>query len=57
MDIIYRRLNVKLAVDTIKHLRMKVRKEAFEELQTMKTDNVGSVVVKQQKKTNKQATK
>lgn len=37
--IIDRRLNVKLAIDTIKHLRMKVRKEALEELQTMKTDN------------------
>ena len=33
IDIINRRLNVKLAVDTIKHLRMKVRKEALDELQ------------------------
>ena len=39
MNIIDRRLGVKLAIDTIKHLRMKVRKEAFDELQTMKTDN------------------
>jgi hypothetical protein len=39
IDIIDRRLNVKLAVDTIKHLRMKVRKETFDELQTMKMDN------------------
>jgi hypothetical protein len=37
--IIDRRLNVKLAIDTIKHLRMKVRKETFVDLQTMKTDN------------------
>src|SRR5688500_6318640 len=34
-----RRLNIKLAVDTIKHLRMKVRKESLDELQTMKSDN------------------
>jgi hypothetical protein len=39
IEIVDRRLNVKLAIDTIKHLRMKVRKEAFEELQLMKTDN------------------
>jgi hypothetical protein len=39
INIIDRRLGVKLAIDTIKHLRMKVRKEAFEELQTMKMDN------------------
>jgi hypothetical protein len=39
IDIIDRRLNVKLAADTIKHLRMKVRKETFDELQTMKMDN------------------
>lgn len=39
IDIIDRRLNVKLAIDTIKHLRMKVRKETFDELQTMKMDN------------------
>lgn len=39
IDIIDRRLNVKLAIDTIKHIRMKVRKETFDELQTMKMDN------------------
>jgi hypothetical protein len=39
IDIIDRRLNVRLAVDTIKHIRMKVRKETFDELQTMKMDN------------------
>jgi transcriptional regulator of heat shock response len=39
IQIIDRRLGVRLAIDTIKHLRMKVRKEAFEELQIMKTDN------------------
>ena len=39
INIIDRRLGVKLAIDTIKHLRMKVRKEAFDELQTMKTDS------------------
>ena len=39
IDIIDRRLNVKLAIDTIKHLRMKVRKETFAEIQTMKMDN------------------
>lgn len=39
IDIIDRRLNKKLAVDTIKHLRMKVRKETFDELETMKMDN------------------
>jgi hypothetical protein len=37
--IINRRLNIKLAVDTIRHLRMKVRKESLEELNVMKTDN------------------
>ena len=39
INIIDRRLGVKLAVDTIKHLRMKVRKEAFDELQIIKSDN------------------
>jgi hypothetical protein len=39
IQIISRRLGVKLAIDTIKHLRMKVRKEAFDDLQTMKIDN------------------
>ena len=39
INIIDRRLGIKLAIDTIKHLRMKVRKEVFDELQIMKTDN------------------
>jgi transcriptional regulator of heat shock response len=39
IDIIDRRLNVKLAIDTIKHLRMKVRKESLDDLQIMKSDN------------------
>jgi hypothetical protein len=39
INIIDKRLGVKLAIDTIKHLRMKVRKKALDELQTMKTDN------------------
>ena len=45
IDIIDRRLNVKLAIDTIKHLRMKVRKEALDELQKMKTDNDSYIYV------------
>jgi hypothetical protein len=39
LNIIDRRLNVKLAVDTIKYLRMKVKKQALDELQIMKMDN------------------
>jgi hypothetical protein len=39
VNIIDRRLNVKLAVDTIKHLRMEVKRNALDELQTMKMDN------------------
>jgi hypothetical protein len=45
IDIIDRRLNVKLAIDTIKHLRVKVRREALDELQTMKTDNDSYIYV------------
>jgi hypothetical protein len=39
IQMIDRRLGVKLAIDTIKHLRMKVRKESLDDLQIMKSDN------------------
>jgi hypothetical protein len=39
INIIDRRLNVKLAVDTIKHLRMEVKRNALDELKVMKMDN------------------
>lgn len=39
INIIDRRLGIKLAIDTIKHIRMKVRREVFDELQSMKADN------------------